>query len=114
MTITARQEFTEATINAAKALFMADPTASREAKREMLALLEARPGNADEPKPEKIIGIREAASRLSKTPKTVHLYCKMGLLQKAKFGAQSRASGIFESSLENLLSAPQTIPARKV
>lgn len=68
-------------------------------KAAFLAMIDTKP----EEKREQLLTVAEVARRLHKTPKTVHLYCRMGLLEKVTFGKQSRASGIRASSLEKLL-----------
>lgn len=77
-----------------------DATMTADERRAVEALLEGRRADAEA---EQIIPVAEVARRLHKTPKTVHLYCKQGLLKKATFGNQSRASGVLASSLAALL-----------
>ncbi len=77
-----------------------DKTITADELKAVAALLE---GRRDEPEAERVIPVAEVARRLHKTPKTIHLYCKQGLLKKATFGNQSRASGVLASSLAELL-----------
>ncbi len=78
-----------------------DKTITADERRAVEALLE---GRRDEPEAEQVIPVTEVARRLHKTPKTIHLYCKQGLLKKAAVGKQSRAIGVLASSLEALIS----------
>lgn len=96
------KELAEPTVLGIITLVKGDPKATAEGKRRIIDALTSP--HADEPKPERVLTVGEVAARIGKTRKTVHLYCKMGLLKKAKFGAQSRASGILASSLDALLS----------
>ncbi len=64
------------------------------------ALLDGR-GNVAEA--EELLPVAEVARRLHKTPKTVHLYCKQGILRKVRAGGNSRASGVLASSLAAFL-----------
>lgn len=95
-------ELAEPTVLGIITLVKGDPKATAEGKRRIIkALTSPSPG---EPKQEKVLGVREVAERLHKTCKTVHDYCRIGLLQKVQFPGKSRASGILASSLDALIS----------
>ena len=75
-----------------------DGTMAEADKAAILASLDGGRADGDE-----VLPVAEVARRLHKTPKTVHLYARQGLLKKAVFGKQSRASGILASSLAALM-----------
>ena len=92
------------TIAGVAAMLKADTEIDEGTVAEIVELLHGGP--AEPPRPEseeELLPVPEVARRLHKTPKTVHLYCKQGLLKKATFGNQSRASGILASSVDALL-----------
>ena len=70
---------------------------------EKAALLARIDGGGVDEGGEPLLTVAEVARRLHKHPKTIHLYCRMGLLKKVTFGKQSRASGILKSSVDALL-----------
>ncbi len=78
-----------------------DATMTADEREAVKTLLEGRRAGADA---EELLPVAEVARRLHKTPKTIHLYCKQGLLKKAAVGKQSRAIGVLASSLEALIS----------
>ena len=74
-------------------------------EREAFAVLMAggrREGAKADPIGE-LLPVAEVARRLHKTPKTIHLYCKQGILHKVTVGANSRASGIPAAEVARLL-----------
>lgn len=77
-----------------------DGTITGEEREAIKTLLE---GRREEAKPEEVLSVAEVARRFHKHPKTIHLYCKQGVLRKVTIGKQSRASGILASSVEALL-----------
>ena len=79
--------------------FKCDGTITADERRAIDALLA---GRKDEPG-EELLPIPEVARRLHKTPKTIHLYCKQGILRKVSIGNNSRASGVLASSVAALL-----------
>ncbi len=68
-------------------------------KAAFLAMIDAKP----QEKPERLMTIPEVAKLFGKTPKTIHYWCRHGILRKVTVGKQSRASGILASSVDALL-----------
>ena len=77
-----------------------DATMTADEREAVKTLLE---GPRAEPEAEELLPVAEVARRLHKTSKTVHLYCKQGILRKVRAGGNSRASGVLASSLAAFL-----------
>jgi len=76
-----------------------DGTITDAAKAALLACID---GNGER-QTEEVLPIPEVARRLHKTVKTIHDYCRQGVLRKVVVGKQKRSSGILASSVDALL-----------
>ena len=91
------------TLTAMRAIYESDPArtrADREALLKALGLAEcqeaARPAD-------KLVSFEDAAKRLNRTTRTVHILARRGVLRKAKLPGCSRCAGVLTSDLEALL-----------
>lgn len=88
---------------ALRAVYDNDPCRTR-ADRE--ALLRAfgltANGNGSEPA-DKLISFAEAAARLNRSPRSIHLLARRGVLRKARLPGFTRCSGVLASDLDKLL-----------
>jgi len=91
------------TLVAIKAIFESDP-ARTSADRQMLlrTLGLEEPGEPCRPA-DKVVSFEEAAKRLNRTTRTVHLLARRGALRKAKMPGCVRCAGVLASDLEALL-----------
>ena len=105
----------ESTLEIVKSALRADSTIAPQERTRAIALL--RNGGTPErealPDAPEIIKPAEAARRLSRSVRGIHLLCEQGLLSKAMLPGRMRACGITAVSLNNLLASaiPQT-PAK--
>ena len=92
------------TIVAVSALLKADTAIDEGTVADIVELLNGGPAEPTRPESEEeLLPVTEVARKLHKTPKTVHLYCKQGILRKVTVGGNSRASGVLASSVAALL-----------
>jgi hypothetical protein len=95
------------TIDLLKAALKADPSVTPVERGRIVAFL--RNGSAKtQPsampsRPSGIIRPAQAARRLDRSVRSVHLLCSQGLLEKVKFPGRKRCAGISSASLEALL-----------
>ncbi len=92
-----------ATLTAMRAIYDSDPArtrADRELLLKTLGLIECqemtRPAD-------KLVAFEEAAKRLNRTTRTVHLLARRGVLRKAKMPGGVRCAGVLASDLDALL-----------
>lgn len=103
-TSTTRRAALPTTIAAVAAMLKADPSIDAATAKEVVELLKGVTDEPPTPKTEdELIPVPEVARRIHRTPKTVHLWCKQGILRKVRAGGNSRASGVLASSLAALL-----------
>ncbi len=91
------------TLTAMRAIYESDPArtrADREALLKTLGLAESQ--EAARPA-EKLVAFEEAAKRLNRTTRTVHLLARRGVLRKARMPGCTRCAGVLASDLEALL-----------
>lgn len=95
------------TLTALKAIYDGDPARTRADRETLLKTLGLNDGpgtgkRAEKPA-DKVIGFDEAARRLNRTPRAVHLLARRGVLRKAKLPGGVRAAGVLASDLDALL-----------
>ena len=89
----------------------ADSTVAPAERLKLLALLRkgkdvpAKARNPISPQLPSIVRPAQAAVRLGRTVRSVHRFCREGLLVKVKFPNHKRAAGITEESLAALIHA---------
>ena len=91
------------TLTAMRAIYESDPARTRADREALLKTLGLAEGCSAARQAEKLIGFEEAALRLNRTPRAVHLLARRGVLRKAKLPGGIRAAGVLESDLEKLL-----------
>ena len=95
------------TLQAFRAILMADPSVSPPERNRLLSLLRQRPeakgiptAAASEPR---LIRRAEVAHRLSRSLRSVDLLAKTGILRKHKFPGRTRAAGFLSTEIDRLL-----------
>jgi len=91
------------TLTALKAIYDGDPARTRADRETLLKTLGLTDGTAVAKPADKVIGFDEAARRLNRTPRAVHLLARRGVLRKAKLPGGVRAAGVLASDLDALL-----------
>jgi hypothetical protein len=87
------------TLVAIKAILDADKPVSEKDKQTLRSTLL---GDSDKAKPDRLVRIKDAASRLGVCAKSVLLYTRTGALTAIRLPGQIRVSGVTESSLNKL------------
>jgi len=91
------------TVVAMKAIYESDPARTR-VDREMLLKTLGLAECQEAARPaEKLVGFEEAAKRLNRTKRVVHLLARRGVLRKAKMPGGVRCAGVLASDLDALL-----------
>ena len=91
------------TLTAMRAIYDSDPARTR-ADRELLLKTLGLMDGAEAARPaEKLVAFEEAAKRLNRTTRTVHLLARRGVLRKAKMPGGVRCAGVLASDLDALL-----------
>ena len=94
-----------ATLTALRAVLESDPAkthADRETHMQVLGIgktMDVPPAAAN-----RLVSFEEAARRLNRSTRAVHLLARRGVLHKAVLPGFQRASGVLERDLNNLLS----------
>ena len=91
------------TLTAMRAIYESDPARTRADRESLLKTLGLAEGCSAARQAEKLIGFEEAARRLNRTPRAVHLLARRGVLRKAKLPGGIRAAGVLASDLDALL-----------
>jgi len=91
------------TLTALKAIYDSDPARTRADRDALLKTLGLADGATAGKPADKVIGFSEAAQRLNRTPRAVHLLARRGVLRKAKLPGSIRAAGVLASDLDALL-----------
>ena len=91
------------TLTALKAIYDSDPARTRGDREMLLKTLGLSDGTPVGKPADKVIGFEEAAQRLNRTPRAVHLLARRGVLRKAKLPGGIRAAGVLASDLDALL-----------
>jgi hypothetical protein len=91
------------TLTAMRAIYDSDPARTR-ADRELLMKTLGLTDGAEAARPaDKLVAFEEAAKRLNRTTRTVHLLARRGVLRKAKMPSGVRCAGVLASDLDALL-----------
>ena len=92
-----------ATLTAMRAIYDSDPARTR-ADRELLLKTLGLMDGAEAARPaDKLVAFEEAAKRLNRTTRTVHLLARRGVLRKARMPGGVRCAGVLASDLDALL-----------
>ncbi len=93
------------TLTAMRAIYESDPARTR-ADREMLMKTLGLADGREEARPvERVMSFEEAARRLNRTPRSLHMMARRGVLRKAKLPGGTRYAGVLSSDLDRLLAA---------
>ena len=93
------------TLVALMAIYDSDP-ARTQSDRETLQKLFGLSDSAVVSKPvERVVSFVEAAKRMNRTPRALHLLARQGRLRKAKLPGGIRAAGVLASDLDALLAS---------
>ena len=93
------------TLVALMAIYDSDP-ARTQSDRETLQKLFGLSDGAVANKPvERVVSFVEAAKRMNRTPRALHLLARQGRLRKAKLPGGTRAAGVLASDLDALLAS---------
>jgi predicted DNA-binding transcriptional regulator AlpA len=100
------------TRTAAAAILAADSTITGDVRKAALAALDriARGQPVDPAPAARLLRRREAAARLSCTPRTIDRWARLGLLPRVRLPGFSRASGIPESAVCALIASHAAAP----
>ncbi|HNX36711.1 MAG TPA: hypothetical protein PKM57_18975 [Kiritimatiellia bacterium] len=91
------------TLTAMRAIYESDPARTR-ADRELLLKTLGLTDCQEAARPaEKLVAFEEAAKRLNRTTRTVHLLARRGVLRKARMPGCTRCAGVLASDLDTLL-----------
>lgn len=100
-----------ATLTALRAIYEWDPVRNR-ADREVLIKLFGLDVVGDVKKPlDRVLSFSDAAARLHRTTRTVHLLVRRGVLRKARMPGSQRACGVLASDFDKLLESMVFDPA---
>ncbi len=91
------------TLTALRAVYDSDPCRTPEDRKTLIRCLGLTEGKTDNEPIDKILDFAEAARRLGRSAKGVHLLARRGVIRKAKFPGFSRASGVLASEVDRLL-----------
>ena len=92
-----------ATLTAMRAIYESDPARTRADRELLLKTLGLAEERAEAKPPDKVIAFEEAARRLNRTRRAVHLLARRGVLRKAKLPGGVRCAGVLASDLDALL-----------
>lgn len=102
------------TLVALMAIHDSDPARTR-SDRETLQKLFGLTDVALVNKPvERVISFEEAAKRLNRTTRTVHLLARRGMLRKARMPGCTRCAGVLASDMDALLASMAGGPEREL
>ena len=91
------------TLTAMRAIYESDPARTR-ADRDLLMKTLGLTDNQEAARPaDKLVAFEEAAKRLNRTTRTVHLLARRGVLRKARMPGGVRCAGVLASDLDALL-----------
>ncbi len=92
------------TLVALAAILQGDPLRTESDRAELLRVLGLDTADGAAPG-DRLLSIAEAARRLNRTPRALHLLAKRGILRKAKLPGAQRFTAVRESDLQKLLEA---------
>lgn len=91
------------TLTALRAILEADPARSH-ADRDTLMRTLGLNANSNEAGPaDMLVSFEDAAVRLNRSPRSIHLLARRGVLRKAKLPGFQRCSGVLASDIDKLL-----------
>ena len=93
------------TLTAMRAVYESDPARTRADRETLLKTLGLDDGKAAEKPADRVIGFEEAARRLNRTPRSLHMMARRGVLRKARLPGGTRCAGVLASDLDRLLAA---------
>ncbi len=91
------------TLTAMRAIYESDPARTRADKELLMKTLGLMDGVEAARPADKLVAFEEAAKRLNRTTRTVHLLARRGVLRKAKMPGGVRCAGVLASDLDALL-----------
>lgn len=100
-----------ATLTALKAIYESDPARNSNEREALLKLLGVSIGTASNKPADRVLSFEDAADRLNRTTRTVHLMARRGVLRKAKMPGCQRACGLLASDFEKFLESMVFDPA---
>ena len=92
-----------ATLTALRAIYDSDPARTRADREALLKTLGLTDGPEAARPVDKLVAFEEAAKRLNRTTRTVHLLARRGVLRKARMPGCTRCAGVLASDLDALL-----------
>jgi len=97
-----------ATLVALKAIFDSDPARSCQDRETLLRTLGlTATGRVPDPS-DRLVSFEDAARRLNRSPRSIHLLARRGVLRKAMLPGYKRCSGVLASDLDKLLAGMGT------
>ena len=90
------------TLTALRAVYDSDPARTSDDRETLLRCFGLNGNDTTEP-PEKILTFAEAAKRLGRSKRSVHLLARRKALRKVTFPGGQRAAGVLASDLDKLL-----------
>ena len=94
-----------ATLTAMRAIYESDPARTRADREMLMKTLGLAEGQTEARPVERVVSFEEAARRLNRTPRSLHMMARRGVLRKAKLPGGTRCAGVLASDLDRLLAA---------
>lgn len=91
------------TLTAMRAIYESDPARTRADREALLKTLGLMDGAESARPADKLVAFEEAAKRLNRTTRTIHLLARRGVLRKARMPGGVRCAGVLASDLDALL-----------
>ena len=91
------------TLTAMRAIYESDPARTRADREALMKTLGLTDGPEAARPVDKLVAFEEAAKRLNRTTRTVHLLARRGVLRKARMPGCTRCAGVLASDLDALL-----------
>ncbi len=91
------------TLTALKAILDGDPVRTRQDRETLMRTLGLEEVAVSKEPEDKLVSFEEAAKRLNRSPRSLHLLARRGVLRKAILPGFKRASGVMASDLDRLL-----------
>jgi len=100
-----------ATLTALKAIYESDPARNHNEREVLLKLLGLDLVTATKKPADRVLSFSDAAERLNRTTRTVHLMARRGVLRKAWMPGCQRACGVLASDFDKFLEGMVFDPA---
>lgn len=97
-----------ATLTALRAILDSDPIRSRQDREDFFQVLGLTATSRAPDPSDRLVSFEEAAQRLNRSPRSIHLLARRGVLRKAMLPGFKRCSGVLASDLDKLLAVMGT------